>query len=80
MKDEKIRARFGLFDYPQRIDKSWYFQFERIERFWSALGEVKVIDYDMSMREYGSIIPDILHEIGLSRDLSSNIFLNKSMQ
>lgn len=79
MKNPRIKAHFDQHDYPTRIDKSWYYEFDKILEFWNGVGDVAVVDYEEALKNDGSVIPSILRLIGAPEGLQQPAFLNKGV-
>ena len=59
------------------IRGDWYFDKDKILRFWREVGPVRVIDFDHTVGKHGTVVPTMLEAMGIrDHDDVENYFLN----
>ena len=60
------------------IRGDWYYDTEAIRDFWSAVGDLRVIDYDAEVAARGDVVPALFEAIGEGASAPSDgLFLNR---
>jgi len=77
-KRPKVREGLAKVDPSVRIDGDWYFDLAAIRAFWSALGEVREIDYDAEIAISGNIVSRLYREAGIDPEgLETSVRINE---
>jgi hypothetical protein len=76
-KRPKVREGLAKVDPSVRIDGDWYFDLAATRAFWSALGEVREIDYDAEIAVSGNIVSRLYREAGIDPEgLETSVRIN----
>lgn len=76
-KHRQVSRKLANTDSSLRIDADWFFDLSAIRDFWSALGELREIDFDAAVAEDGNIVPRLYREAGIDEaGLDMDVRLN----